>query len=400
MPSLDSAPNFGLLTETDLRDLSGLNLYNRGTSGTISISMADTVFLDLVEFLNGYASSQTITDTVDYYATAAGSATAGSWSVYIGDDDKVRLLAGTAFDVSHTSGTDWMGIGSGTVSSSPSGTDHIATLPEEWTRGRVAGPSVFEIDPTGEAAFSVTIDGEYQDLRVALRDAGNVGDIDDTRATLSLSYVDTSTLSLAGINSIRWLIDEDGFAVCSYPSSVTALTWQNSKLRKLLGFTGDETPTTTVGSSYIRLKASYPAAMVLIPTRPVERHQLTSDTMATRRRLIGGGQVSNKLATYTRSRVDFYLDAAADERDLYQHFVDRFAPYTGPGRRLTYYGEWGDSRRHGYILENPYGTLYSLQEERGRFVGTLMEGTFDLNYPGRIRRRVPLSVTVEHDEVR
>ena len=399
MPSLDSAPNFGLLTEADLRDLSGVNLYRRG-SQSVSITMPDTVYLDLVEFLNGYSANQTIADTVEYYATVAGSASAGSWSVYIGADDKVSLLANMAFTVTHSSGTDWMGIGSGTVSSSPSGADHIATLPEEWTRGRVAGPSVFSIDPTGEPAFDVTIGGEYQDLRVAMREAGSVGDVDDSRATLSLSYIDTTTFSLSGINSVRWLIDEDGFAVCSYPQAMTDITWQSDTLRKLLGFVGDETPTSAIGSSYERIKGTYPAAMVLIPTRPVERHQLTSDTVATRRRLIGGGQVSNKLATYMRSRVDFYLDAAADERDLYQHFVDRFAPYTGPGRRLTYYGEWGDSRRHGYILEDAYGTLYSLQEERGRFVGTLMEGTFDLNYPGRIRRRVPLSVTVEHDEVR
>ena len=399
MPSLDSAPNFGLLTEADLRDLSGINLYTRG-SKAISVSMASTVFLDLVEFLNGYSANQTIKDTVSHYATVAGSATAGSWFVSIGPDDKVRLEANRAFDISHTSGTDWMGIGSATVSSAVVGSAHRATLPDEWTRGRVAGPSIFEIDPTGEAAFSVTIDGEYQDLRVAMREPGSVGDADDSRATSSLSYADTTENSLSGLNSVRWLIDEDGFTVCSYPTALTDLSFDSATLRKLLGFTGDETPTTVLGSSYERIKSTHPAAMVLIPTRPVERHQLTSDTVATRRRLIGGGQVSNKLATYTRSRVNFFLDAAADERDLYQHFVDRFAPYTGPGRRLTYYGEWGDSRRHGFILEDEYGTLYTLQEERGRFIGTLMEGEFNLDYPGRIRRRVPLSVTVEHDEVR
>ena len=233
-----------------------------------------------------------------------------------------------------------------------------------------------------------------------MREPGSVGDADDSRAIGSLSYADTNENSLSGLDSVRWLIDEDGFTVCSYPTTLTDLSWNSATLRRLLGFTGEETSTTVLGSSYERTKSTYPAAMVLIPTRPVERHQLTSDTVATRRRLIGGGQVSNKLATYTRSRVDFFLDAAADERDLYQHFVDRFAPYTGPGRRLTYYGEWGDSRRHGFILEDECGTLYTLQEERGRFIGTLIEGEFNLNYPGRIRRRVPLSVTVEHDEVR
>ena len=42
MASLDSAPNFGLLTEADLRDLSGVNLYRRG-SQSVSITMPDTV---------------------------------------------------------------------------------------------------------------------------------------------------------------------------------------------------------------------------------------------------------------------------------------------------------------------------------------------------------------------
>ena len=111
MPSLDSAPNFGLLTEADLRDLSGINLYTRG-SKSIAVSMASTVFLDLVEFLNGYSANQTIKDTVEEYASTAGSASAGSWFVSIGPDDKVRLEANRAFDISHTSGTDWMGIGS------------------------------------------------------------------------------------------------------------------------------------------------------------------------------------------------------------------------------------------------------------------------------------------------
>ena len=75
--------------------------------------MPNTVYLDLVEFLNGYSANQTIADTVEHYAVIAGSASAGSWSVYIGADDKVRLLANMAFTVTHSSGTDWMGIGAG-----------------------------------------------------------------------------------------------------------------------------------------------------------------------------------------------------------------------------------------------------------------------------------------------
>ena len=409
MPSSDSAPNFALMTAVDLRDLSGETLYQRSATN-ITITMASTIYADMVDFLNGYSASQTIADTIDYYFTASGSATAGTWSATINADDKVGIRnTALAFTLQQTSGTDYLGLGSAVLSSSVvSGTNEVVA-PNDWTRGRVAGPLVLDITPSGEAGINIiTIDGEYQDVRVALRDAGSVGDLDDANGTNNLSARDTSILGLTNLESIRWLIDEEGFAVVSYPSSVTDLTWSSTALRNLLGFTGSETPTTAIGSSYERLKATYPCATVLIPTRPVERHQLSVETMATRRRRLGGSMVSNKLGTYTRSRVDFFVDAAADERDLYQHFVERFAPYTGPGQALTYYGEWGDSRRHAapmsvfgstYVVGN-YGQLYTIQDERGRYIGRLMEGTFDLNYPTRIRRRVPLSVTIEHDEVR
>lgn len=404
MPSLDSAPNFALMTAVDLRDLSGETLFQRSTTN-ISITMASTIYADMVDFLNGYSASQTIADTIDYYLTAAGSATAGTWSATINADDKV-VISNTdrAFDFQQKTGTDYFGFGTASISSTLVGGAHQVVAPNDWIRGRVAGPFEFNVDPDSEADVDVTIDGEYQDVRVALRDAGSVGDVDDANGTNNLSARDTSIMGLSGLNSIRWLIDEEGFAVVSYPTSVTDLTWSSTALRNLLGFTGDETSTTVIGSSYERLKATYPCATVLIPTRPVERHQLSVETMATRRRLLGGSMVANKLGTYTRSRVDFFVDAAADERDLYQHFVERFAPYTGPGQALTYYGEWGDSRRHSapanIAVNGFYTQLYTIQDERGRYIGRLMESTFDLNYPTRIRRRVPLSVTIEHDQVR
>ena len=406
MPSSDSAPNFALMTAVDLRDLSGETLYQRSTTN-INITMASTIYADMIDFLNGYSASQTITDTIEHYATAASSPTAGDWDVRIDEDDLIAIRAGDPFDVDLDSGTDYLGIGSTTVSAVLVGSKYVATMPNNWIRGRVAGPWSFELTPNVGSAFTVTVDGEYQDLRVALRTT-TATDVDGANAANNLSARDTSIMGLSGINSIRWLIDEEGYAVVSYPTAVSDLTWSSTALRNLLGFTGDETSTTVIFSSYERLKATYPCATVLIPTRPVERHQLSVETMATRRRRLGGSMVSNKLGTYTRSRVDFFLDAAADERDLYQHFVERFAPYTGPGQALTYYGEWGDSRRHAapmsvfgstYVVAN-YGPLYSIQDERGRYIGRLMENSFDLNYPTRIRRRVPLSVTIEHDQVR
>ena len=50
-------------------------------------------------------------------------------------------------------------------------------------------------------------------------------------------------------------------------------------------------------------------------------------------------------------------------------------------------------------INSRYGTLYTIQPERGRYIGRLLESEFDLNYPGMLRRRVPLSLTIEHDGV-
>tara|TARA_R100000388_G_scaffold71647_2_gene51905 strand:+ start:3401 stop:4627 length:1227 start_codon:yes stop_codon:yes gene_type:complete len=408
MPSPDSSPNFALLTECDLRDLSGVNLYRRSTTN-INITMADVVYLDLMDFLHGYSATQSIVDVIEHYAATVSSPTVGDWLVSIDDNDKIFIRAGDPFDVAYSAGTDFLGIGSSTVSAVLVGSKYIATMPLDWVRGRVLGPWSFTLTPNQGSPFTVIIDGEYQDLRVAIRNPGAESDADDANATLSLSHIDTTIMGLSGLESVRWLIDEQGHAVVSYPAAVTDLTWSSTALRNLLGFTGDETPTALGGSSvYERMRSTFPCAMVLLPTRPVDRHQLGTDTMATARRRLGGGQVSNRLATYITSRVSFYLDAAADSRDLYQHWGDRFIPYTGPGQRLTYVGEWGDSRRHsppmavidGAYTNNRYGELYTIQPERGRYIGRLNEAQFDLTYPGRLNRRVPLALSIEHDEVR
>ena len=116
MPSLDSAPNFALMTAVDLRDLSGETLYQRSATN-ITITMASTIYADMVDFLNGYSASQTIANTIDHYLTAAGSGTAGTWSATINADDKV-VISNTdrAFDFQQKTGTDYLGFWTATIS--------------------------------------------------------------------------------------------------------------------------------------------------------------------------------------------------------------------------------------------------------------------------------------------
>ena len=162
MPSTDSSPNFALLTECDLRDLSTVTLYRRLLT-TISITMADVVYLDIIDFLNGYSANQTIADNANFYATTAPSGTAGDWVIGIDESDKIYVQADDPFDIDYNAGTDYLGIGSTTVSAVASGSKYVATMPNDWVRGRVLGPWSFNLTPDTESGFTVTIDGEYQE---------------------------------------------------------------------------------------------------------------------------------------------------------------------------------------------------------------------------------------------
>ena len=119
-------------------------------------------------------------------------------------------------------------------------------------------------------------------------------------------------------------------------------------------------------------------------------------------RIIGGGYTSNSRGAYTTSSLRFHLDAAQDQKDLYRHFTDNFIPYVATGEPITLYQEWGDSRRSATSVERAgaYSSLYTIEDDgyKGRIKGTLTDpSTFDLTYPSRIRRRVPVNLMIEHD---
>jgi hypothetical protein len=125
--------------------------------------------------------------------------------------------------------------------------------------------------------------------------------------------------------------------------------------------------------------------------------------MGQARRLIGGGYVSNYIGTYITSILRFDLDALLDSTDDYQHFVNRWLPYCGSGERVNFYQGWGDSRRSlptasVYAGQPAYDTLYTSEDNGayGRIRGSLTTDKFDLVYPGRLRRRVPVSMEIEH----
>ena len=89
--------------------------------------------------------------------------------------------------------------------------------------------------------------------------------------------------------------------------------------------------------------------------------------------------------------------------DDYRHFTNKFLPLVGPGERINFYQGWGDSRR-ALITSDivgsqaAYDLLFTSEDngDQGRVRGSLIVADYDLIYPTRLRRRVPVTLEIEH----
>ena len=125
--------------------------------------------------------------------------------------------------------------------------------------------------------------------------------------------------------------------------------------------------------------------------------------MSQGRRKIGGGYVSNFIGSYVTSVLRFDLDALLDQVDDYRHFTNNFLPLVSSGERINFYQSWGDSRRALITSEvnssqPSYDLLYTSEDNGsfGRVRGSLTTADFDLAYPTRLKRRVPVNMEIEH----
>jgi hypothetical protein len=399
MPLNNPAPNFGLLTSWDMRGLTGVSPFSRG--GTLitlpSYSAGEGVYDDVVLFLNGRISSSSVNADAHIAIVKTFGA---SWAISINSSDHVRISSDTEFEITSTGAIDGLGFGSVTVSSVLVGSDYVATAPHDWARGvSVLSDMSYTIDEVGGAGtfdlFS-SLSPDVQDISTWVRATGS-NDADDFGLT-SLQELDNTAM---GSSSITWLITDSGHTQCHYPTAVGDLTWLNDELRNLLGFTGDEQPVLD-GLTY-RLTSTYKCSGVLIPSRPYQSHHLSVEQVSQSRRKIGGGYVANYIGTYVSSQLTFDLDALLDAVDDYRHFTNKFLPLVSDGERINFYQSWGDSRRAlitaDVNADQPaYDSLYTSEHNGayGRIRGSLKTASYDLSYPTRLQRRVPVSVEIEH----
>lgn len=404
MPLNNPAPNFGLLTAFDMRGLSGATAFTRGSPATLislpTYADGEGVYDDAVLFLNGRISSSTVYGTG--YITAVKTF-GSSWSVGINSADHIIITADVEFTVTSAGTLDGLGFGSSIVSSVLVGSDYIATAPHDWLRGlSILSDMSYTINEVGGAGtFSLLSSNtatspDVQDLSTWVR-AASSSDADDFGLS-SLQELDNTAMSTS---VITWCITDQGFTQCQYPITVADLTWVSTALRDLLGFRGDESPVTDGNS--LRLTSTYKCQAVLIPSRPYQSHHLSVENMSQSRRKIGGGYVANRIGSYITSDLMFDLDALLDASDDYKHYTHKFLPLVSEGERINFYQSWGDSRRALITADvtstqPAYDTLYTSEDNGayGRVRGSLKTSAYDLAYPTRLKRRVPVRVEIEH----
>jgi hypothetical protein len=386
-----------------MRAYSGVEVFDRSGGSAVSLEAYNSagvghgIFEDLIFFLNRRTSPadqmwQGQADLVNTFGT--------SWSVTINEDDKVIVVSDADFEIRSTGTVDALGFGSDVVSAVLTGFGYVATAPNDWARGSLdLADVVYTIDEvSGSSTFNFpAVDIHMQDVTVGMRNSSTINDADGFTNLASLEELDRAA------NTgyfITWFIDDSGRVNCSYVSGAGDISWSSTEIRDLLGFTGNETP---VGTTHKLLTATYKASGVLIPSRPYQSHHLREENVAQARRLIGGGYTSNYVGTYVTSVLRFDLDALLDSSDDYRHFVDHWVPFCSPGERVNFYQGWGDSRRSLPTAsvngsQAAYDTLYTSEDngEYGRVRGSLTTESFDLVYPNRLKRRVPVTMEIEH----
>lgn len=402
MPLNNPAPQFALLSAWDMRSLSGDQLFTRSGGGAVSMptfSAGEGVYEDVLFFLNGRGSSSSLKAQGQLVKGANDAGVSTTWTATINEDDKVQFSSDIDFTLTMTGTSDPLGFGSSTLSATLVGSDYVITAPNDWTRGLLDLSDVlYRIDEVGTANtfnFPVTF-SDIQDVSVFIRGHGE-SDADN----FGLSSLQEQDNTAQSVTNITWTITDEGFTRCYYPTSKGDVSWTSTTLRDSLGFTGNETP--VVDGSFSRVTSTHKNAGVLLPSRPYQSHHLRVENVGQSRRKIGGGYVSNFIGSYVTSSLAFDLDALLDESDDYRHFTERFLPLVGPGERINFYQGWGDSRRALRTAQvvgsqEAYDLLYTSEDngDQGRVRGSLASSDFDLAYPTRLRRRVPVSLEIEH----
>jgi hypothetical protein len=200
----------------------------------------------------------------------------------------------------------------------------------------------------------------------------------------------------------QWILRDDGHVVRMSSFANPSFSWVDTDFRDRLGFSGNEQWVSLYGRK--ALIADHVMPGVLYPSRPFQDHHIAYDRVSEYQRKIGGGFTSNFIGNYVKSRLTFHLDAYADIQNDYRFFSDTLGAYFYKGAKINFIQGVGDPRlariTNDITSSNPAYSLTHTSEnngDQGVIVGTITDISADLAYDGVIRRRVPITMEIEHE---
>jgi hypothetical protein len=372
MPRNEFAPNFALMTDFDARPFTS-TLYTTEGQDISLPSASQIVFDNPIQFLNGQGMSTSYSLKHDLEADFAGT----TWTIEIDSSDKIKIS-----DDANTSTTFrwWL----------------FATDPDYWgiVFGNESSTNTSKLFYTGSSTSSPTF---YPSFPFA-QDMISLLSIRSGNGQYCLQSRDEFYFAQAH----QWILRDDGHVVRMSTFTNPSFSWVDTDFRNRLGFSGNEQWVSLYGRK--ALIADHVMPGVLYPSRPFQDHHIAYDRVSEYQRKIGGGFTSNFIGNYVKSNLKFYLDAYADIQNDYRFFSDTLGNYFYQGAKVNFVQGVGDTRlariTNNITSSAPAYSLTHTSEnngDQGIIRGTITSITSDLAYDGLIRRRVPITMEIEHD---
>ena len=393
MPRNEFAPNFALMTDFDARPFAGV-LYTAEGQNISLPTASQIVFDDPVEFLNGKGMNANYSLKHDLEADKGGT-----WTISIDSQDRIKWLASPGVNMDIT--TDW---GGGQIwglnydyyemiDTQP------AIFPNDWQRGNLVlwqsgNANYGKIFYTGSGSSSPSL---YPNFPFA-QDMISLLSIRSGNGQYCLQSRDEFYFAQAH----QWILRDDGHVVRMSSFANPSFSWVDTAFRDRLGFSGNEQWISLYGRK--ALIADYMMPGVLYPSRPFQDHHIAYDRVSEYQRKIGGGFTSNFIGNYVKSRLTFHLDAYADIQNDYRFFSDTLGSFFYKGAKINFVQGVGDPRlariTNDITSSAPAYSLTHTSEnngDQGVIRGTITDISSELSYDGMIRRRVPITMEIEHD---
>lgn len=391
-------PIRALLAACDVSAMAGEVVMIRGVDN-ITLPAAASMYdggryPDLSSWLHGYGSQAGRDLTAELRAAwvLAGGA-AIDWEVDIADTDRVRVRLPSAslaaWSVVASGGNGW-GYATGTTPAVVSGSYRQVVAPSAWTRGPLdlaIAPHLLVVTDGILAASIGTQLARSPSIPTAMRSSlttdGGVG------PTTALEDADNDAADNA-LRRIRWGIDSTGRVWTSYPSpGVSHPGWLSTAaglaFRRVLGFTGAETP--AVANNQAVVTATHRTPLVAVLPYGLASYDYGVRTISRSVAVLGGLPVGRTFGATHEHRLRMSMRGPTHAVSDLGHIQRHLLPRLGAGAQATIALDIGDPRRHVTIEGVQDGTAVDVETTattgehlRGRIVGRVSEdgGRYDL----------------------